>query len=460
MTIEELKGKNIVLIGLGTEGISTAKYLLKNQISFSILDENDGLKIPEEILPGVKETHLGANYLVTLNKFEVIFRSPGIRISLPLLQQALKNGQLITSQTKFFFENCPASIIGVTGTKGKGTTSALIYEILKKAGKTVFLGGNIGAPMLDFLDETKPADWVVLELSSFQLVDLHLSPKVAVVLMTTVDHLDYHLTEGAYWQAKSSIVSHQTATDFAVLNHESNVAMSFAHKTNGKLIYFSKNKKVSPGAYVQEGKIMTDIQGEILTLMKVEEVSLLGEHNLDNVCAAVTVGKILGIDNPVIKMVVMGFKGLPHRLEFCGEVDGVKFFDDSASTNPETAIAAIKSFTKPEVFILGGSSKGADFSKLGQEIAFNSNVVGIILIGEEGPKIAQAIKSNGTFTGFILTSLKDLNEAVRRAKKLTPHGGVVVLSPACASFDMFKNYAQRGEEFKSLVKLLEKETEN
>ena len=316
------------------------------------------------------------------------------------------------------------------------------------------LGGNIGAPVLDFLDTVAEDTWVVLELSSFQLIDLEKSPKVAVVLGITVDHLDYHVTEGAYWDAKSSIVRHQKETDFAILNHDYSPSLSMGHKTKAKQIYFSRKVKVSPGVFVLQGEIFTDFQAHLLSLMPVAEVPLVGPHNLENVGAAVAATKVLGIDSDLIRQTIREFHGLPHRLEFVGEVGGVRFYDDSASTNPETTIAAIRSFKKPEVFILGGSSKNADFTKLGQEICLNTDVVGVLLIGEEAPKIQQAIKEAGVFTGFVLTDLADLKDAVTRAAKLTPEGGVVVLSPACASFDMFKNYHDRGLKFQEEVKLL------
>jgi UDP-N-acetylmuramoylalanine--D-glutamate ligase len=454
MILDDLLNKKIAVLGLGKEGFSTAKYLTKHHLKYSVLDENENLVMPEEIASSLEATHLGSNYLADINNYDVIFRSPGIRLSLPALQTAIQNQKIISSQTKFFFDNCTAPIIGVTGTKGKGTTATLINDILKKTGKTVFFGGNIGAPVLDFLDEVSESSWVVLELSSFQLQDLQKSPKVAVVLAVGSDHMDYHLTEGAYWDAKANIVLHQTETDFAILNHDSPVSLSFSHKTKAKVIYFSRKSEVNPGVYLSGEEIMTHFQSELLPLVKKASVQLIGEHNLDNITAAASAAKVLGIDNQIIKQAIEEFRGLPHRLQLCGESKGVKFYDDSASTNPETTIAALKSFTQPEVLIMGGSSKGADFTKLGAEIALSTNIVGVILIGEEADRIEQAIKSNGTFTGFILTHLKDTKEVVSRAVKLAPHGGVVILSPACASFDMFKNYSDRGDRFQEEVKLL------
>lgn len=457
-SITEFQDKKIAILGFGVEGLSTAKYLLAHNLPFSILDSDPDLVIPPDIQLKTDNVFLGEGYLSHLKNFDIAVRAPGIRLSIKEIQSFKNSGKELTSQIKIFFDLCPAEIIGVTGTKGKGTTSSLIYEILKKAGKSAFLGGNIGSPPLDFIDTVKSTDLVVLELSSFQLADLERSPKIAVVLMITVDHLDYHLTEGAYWSAKSSIVRYQTPSDLAIINHDYPTSLSFSHKTKGKVLLFSRKGRVTPGIYAQNGQIVSELQDGINTVMTTGEIAIIGEHNLENICAAVAVGKSLGIDTNVIRAAASEFKGLPHRLEFCGEVNDVKYYDDSASTNPETTLAALKSFNRPSVFILGGSSKQADFTKLGQEIAFSPNVVGVLLIGEEASSIEQAITVNNAFKGFILKDLKDMNDVVTRAHQLTPHGGVVVLSPACASFDMFRNYSERGDKFKEEVKLLHEDS--
>jgi UDP-N-acetylmuramoylalanine--D-glutamate ligase len=446
-----LQKKKIALLGLGQEGLSTARYLQHHGLRVSILDENPSLEIPRDLV-NIETQQLGPNYLEGLDQYDLVFRSPGIRATLPALQSLA--AEKITSQTKFFFDNSPAQIIGVTGTKGKGTTSSLIYQILQLAGKKSFLGGNIGAPSLDFLDSTDKDSWVVLELSSFQLDDLHKSPRVAVVLKISSDHADYHLTEGAYWDAKANIVSHQTEEDYAVLNHDSAVSLSFSHKTKAHQLLVSTKTEVNPGVYLQNDDIMTHVNGALQHFMKTEEVPLIGSHNLENVIAAIAVGKLLAVPDETIKQAIRKFKGLEHRLQMVGEVKGVKFYDDSASTNPETTIAALHSFNKPAVFILGGSSKGSDFGALGQEIALSSNVVGLFLIGEEADKIEKAVRAQGTFSGFILRDSKNFSEIVPQAMTLTPHGGVVVLSPGCASFDLFKNYADRGNQFQKEVSLL------
>jgi UDP-N-acetylmuramoylalanine--D-glutamate ligase len=457
-SLTQLQNKKIAILGLGVEGLSSARYLTLHNLPFSILDSDPNLSVPVEVRVKAQAIFLGVDYLSHLNKFDVAIRTPGIRLSSQEIQDFKNSGKELTSQTKLFFDLCPAQIIGVTGTKGKGTTASLIYEILKKAGKLAFLGGNIGAPPLDFLDQVSSTDLVVLELSSFQLADLHKSPKIAIVLMITVDHLDYHLTEGAYWDAKSSIVRYQTPSDLAIINHDYPTSLSFSHKTKAKILLVSRKGRVTPGVYAQNGQIVAELQDGISTLMNSSEVGIVGEHNLENVCAAAAAAKSLGISSDVIHQAVREFKGLPHRLEFCDEVNGVKFYDDSASTNPETTIAALRSFNRPAVFILGGSSKQADFTKLGQEIALSPNVVGVLLIGEEASSIEQAIQVNSSFPGFILKDLPNMKEVVSKAHKLTPHGGVVVLSPACASFDMFKNYSVRGDKFKEEVKLLNEAT--
>lgn len=454
ISIEELKNKKIALLGFGIEGLSTAKYLAKHNLNFSVLDWNRNLVIPDELAVNLQEVILGENYLGVLNKFDLIIRSPGIRLSMRQLQDFKNSGKEITSQTKIFFDLTPTQIIGVTGTKGKGTTATLIYEIIKTSGKKVYLAGNIGVPPLDFIDNLVPSDWVVLELSSFQLIDLGKSPKIAVILMITVDHLDYHLTEGAYWDAKSNVIRHQTTTDLAIINHDYPTSLSFSHKTKAKIIYISHKGRVTPGVYVENGQIISENQMGHEVIMKTAEVGLIGEFNLENVCAAVAVTKSINIDNFTISEATKNFKGLPHRLEFCREINGVRYYNDSASTTPETTIAAIRSFRRPTIVILGGSSKQADFTRLGQEIALNRNVVGALLIGEEARSIEEAIKITASFSGFILKDFKNMHEVLQMASKMVPHGGIILLSPACASFGMFKNYQERGDQFKKEVNLL------
>lgn len=463
-----LKGKKVAVLGLSVEGIATAKYLLKKGAKVVGCDKNPPQKLGENYHLIKKlnvPLQLGKNYLQNLNEFEIVFRTPGMSLSLPELQNGQKKGVEISSQTKLFFNLCPCPIIGVTGTKGKGTTASLIYEILKKDGKDVFLGGNIGNPPIKFVDKLTNKSLVVLELSSFQLEDLDVSPHIGVVLNITSDHLfsvapdspNYHSSQKEYLTAKKNIVRHQKGNDFAVLNHDYQVSKNFAKITPAQVFYFSRKKKLR-GAYVENNKIFLDISKSIF-IGKTENLILPGEHNWENVTAAICASSLAGASSSAIKKAVFEFKGLEHRLEFVREVKGVRYYNDSFSTTPETAIAAIKAFRKPMILIAGGSEKGLDYTLLGREI-INSSVKTLILIGQIADKIEKAVRTANMLdvTGNmpkIIKNLTSMNQIVRRAVQEARPGDIVVLSPASASFDMFKNYKDRGKQFKNEVEKIE-----
>ena len=345
-----------------------------------------------------------------------------------------------TIQHIFFQEVRSKNIIGVTGTKGKGTTSTLIYEMLKAFGKRVFLGGNIGVPVLDFVRDVSPDDWVVLELSNFQLYNLTYSPHIAVCLMIVPEHMDWHPNIDEYAEAKANLFRHQKPEDIAIYFADNEYSAKIASYSPGKKIPFFRR----PGAYMDDAKVMVD-GSEIIDK---SEIKLLGEHNLQNICAALTAVWQVEQNRDAARRALASFSGLEHRLEFAGEIDGVKYIDDSFGTAPETTIVAIKAFEQPKVIILGGSDKGADFTALAQEIK-NSNVRQAIIIGQITDKITQALNNAG-FTA-ITTGLSSMTEIVDKARELAKPGDVVLLSTGAASFGMFKNYKDRGEQFKQAV---------
>lgn len=458
------KGKKVAVFGLSTEGIATAKYLVSKGIQVTAADKNSPQKLGSNYQRIKKlkiPLRLGENYLRRLTDFELIFRTPGMPLWLPELQKAKQAGVNISSQTKLFFALCPCPIIGVTGTKGKGTTAALIYQILKASGKRVFLGGNIGKPSIEFVDQLTPKSIVVLELSSFQLEDLKTSPHISVVLNITADHLysvsedspNYHLSQRDYLRAKENIVKYQDKKDFAVLNFDWPSSRRFPKLTAGQVYFFSHRQKVK-GAYVEDGKIFLNKKKPIL-IGETKKLILPGEHNWENVTAAVCAASLAGGSLLAIKRGIFKFKGLEHRLEFIREVDGVKYYDDSFSTTPETAIAAIRAFKKPIILIAGGSEKGLDYTDLGKEIV-NSSVKTLILIGQIADKIEKQVLNYQLSTINyqqlkIIKNLKTMRAIVKAASVFANPGDIILLSPASASFDMFENYKQRGELFKNEV---------
>ncbi len=428
------KNKKIAVVGEGIEGQSSAKWLKANGADVTILDEKQG-----------------EDYLDGLDDYDLVVRSPGIKIS--TLEKFVKR-EKITSQIKIFFDLCPSEIIGVTGTKGKGTTSSLIYEMLKIQGFDVYLGGNIGLPPFEFLDKLNAQSKVVLELSSFQLMDLKKSPHIVVMLMITSEHLNWHSSIEEYIDAKRNIVKHQNETDFAILNRDYPATNESDIYTNGKVYHVSREREAAEeGSFVKDGKVWLRTEVGELPVVDIEEILLPGKHNLENICAATMAAGLVGVSVENIASVLRTFKGLEHRLELIATINGVRYYDDSFSTTPETAIAAIEAFKDPEVLILGGSSKNSDFKELGEVISKSENVKLIIGIGVEWEKIKEKIAVSETPIP-VIEGAKDMTTIIAAAYKLAVPGDVVLLTPACASFGMFKNYKDRGEQFKQEVNKL------
>ena len=331
--------------------------------------------------------------------------------------------------------------------------------MLKKQGFNAYLGGNIGKPPLDFLDKLNTQSIAVLELSSFQLQDLTKSPNIAIMLMTTSEHLDYHKDIHEYVDAKRNILRFQTSSDIAILNKDYPASNQSDIHTEGRVYKVSRESMVQDGCYVENGKIKARStfgknKTRVLEIMKTSDILLPGEHNLENVCAAVMASLLSGVSKENIVKVLKTFKGLEHRLELTGELNGVRFYDDSFSTIPETTIAAIKAFKYPEILILGGSSKNSNFEELGRVILGCENIKAIIGIGVEWPKIKSQIQ-NPKSQIKIIEGCRNMREIVQKAHQLAEPGDIVLLSPACASFDMFKNYKDRGNQFKKEVRRLQ-----
>lgn len=461
--MDKFRNKKIAIFGFGIEGKSIIDFLSDFSSNITVFDrkeisefEADEVKIYEE--HGVSFVFGKAS---NLDNFDYIFRSPGIHPSSKALAEAKENGAEISSATKLFFDLTPCKIIGVTGTKGKGTTSTLIYEILKKEtslakdesrrGKDVYLGGNIGNSPLSFLKELTKDSLVVLELSSFQLIDLDKSPNIAVMLMTVPEHLDYHADIYEYIEAKRNILLHQKEDDFAVINRDYPASNESDIHTNGKVYKVSREQEVGQGCFVRGNEIILKMHGDEAPILSTSEIGLPGKHNLENVCAAIVASVCSGATMKSVIPVVKSFKGLPHRIELVATVRGVRYYDDSFSTTPETAIAAIESFEEPKVLILGGSSKNSDFTELGKVISESSSIKVIIGIGEEWKRIKPHILGN---KAYIIEENGSMAQIVKKAAEMAEIGDVVLLSPACASFDMFKNYKDRGQQFQDAVKKL------
>lgn len=447
--------KLIGVIGTGLEGLSTARYLKSIGAYVTLLDQKTESELDPEIVLEAKSLGVDlvwkSDFLKNLSHFEILVRTPGIRPDVAEIVEAKNKGVIVTSNTKIFFDFCPCPIIGVTGTKGKGTSATLIYQILKRAGKNVFLGGNIGLPALDLLTNLSINDLVVLELSSFQLFDLKKSPHIAVVLMVTSEHLNWHKDLSEYKEAKFNIVNYQNPGNFAIVNVDYPVSSEFLNIGQASKIQVSTKKELTNGVFLANQGIYRRIGIAAERVIPISDVGLIGKHNLENVLAAVGAASVLNINVSQIAQAIKEFKGLEHRLEFVKEVNSVRYYNDSFSTTPETAIAALKSFSEPEILILGGSDKGSDYSELGKEIVSAPNIKALILIGETAEKIKEAIEKTGKFKGKIKESAKNMAEIISQAKEIAGEGDIVLLSPACASFGLFKNYKSRGQLFKEEV---------
>lgn len=424
----------LAIAGFGIEGQSSYRYFTEKGNEVVILDERTTV---EDLPHGVLSV-LGAEAFNDLGEYDMVIRTP----SLP--PKKLTGAKRVWSATNEFFAKCPAQIIGVTGTKGKGTTCSLIAAILRKAGRTVHLVGNIGTPALDILKDISKDDIVVYELSSFQLWDLETSPHIAVVLLVEPDHLNVHADFDEYVTAKANIVAHQKTDDIVVYHPTNEISAHIAALSPAR----TKERFLTPeAAYVKDGIILIDG----MRVCSVDEVGLLGEYNLQNVCAAISSCWRVTQDIDKIAEAVRNFKGLEHRLEFVAEKSGVTFYNDSFSSAPTATIGAITAFKQQIVLIVGGYDRGIDLTPLAVSIATSSHIRKVFIIGQIRQRLADALKLQ-EFERFEILDTQSMEEIVVSAAHEANVGDVVLLSPGCASFDMFKNFSYRGQQFKKAVK--------
>lgn len=437
---ELVKGKTVGILGLGVSNLPLAKLLINEDCKLVIRDKKelsgDALKFTKK--NNVK-TVIGEEYLDNIDE-DVVFRSPGIMYTSDAIQKAIKSGVLVTSEMEVFFELCPSAIIGITGSDGKTTTTTLISEMLKAEGKKVFIGGNIGEPLLPRLNQMTKDDYAVVELSSFQLMSMTKSPDIAVITNIAPNHLDKHKDMAEYVEAKKNIFTHGCKK--VILNAENDITKSFITENS---VTFSLKNPQKNGAYLKDGDIFYNDE----FVMKASDIILPGIHNVDNYLAAIcAVYGLCGFET--IKKVAQTFGGVEHRIEFVCEKNGVKYYNDSIASSPTRAIAGLNSFNQKVIMITGGSDKGIAFDNLAKVIT--DKVKLLIVMGFTKDKIKNAVlKVDGNFPIY---TASDLADAVNAAAKNAVSGDIVTLCPACASFDYFKNFADRGNQFKELVKKL------
>lgn len=449
----ELSGRSVTVIGMGISNVPLIKMLLRAGVKVTVRDRATREKVADlaqELESLGAKLILGPDYLENLNE-ELIFRTPGLSPNTPQLAQAVENGAALSSEMEVFFQTCPSHLIAVTGSDGKTTTTTIISEFLKEAGKTVYVGGNIGKPLLPDVPDMEPEDFAVLELSSFQLMTMEQSPNVAVITNLAPNHLDYHHTMEEYTNAKKNIFLHQSENDRLVLNYDNDVTRSMAAEAVCPVTWFSRKEKLEEGVYLRDGAIWLTNEMGSREVLPLSDIQLPGVHNIENYMAAIAAVDGL-VPDKCVRAVARRFKGVEHRIELVRELDGVKYYNDSIGTSPSRTTACLESFPQKIILIAGGYDKGVPFTQLGVEIV--GHVKALFLTGNTAGAIRQAVQQAPGYaeSGMILAETEDLAAAVAAAHKAAKPGDVVVLSPACAAFDHFKNFMERGQVFKKLVR--------
>jgi UDP-N-acetylmuramoylalanine--D-glutamate ligase len=450
--LETLQGKRIAVIGMGVSNTPLIRMLLRADLNVTVRDKAARERvedIAEELESLGAHLILGEDYLEDLTE-DLIFRTPGLKPGTPQLQAAVEQGSEVTSEMELFFRTCPCQIIAVTGSDGKTTTTTLISEFLKAAGYNVFVGGNIGKPLLPDVDGMEPEDFAVLELSSFQLMTMDQSPDIAVFTNLSPNHLDYHGTMEEYTAAKMNIYIHQNEGGRAIFNYDNQTTRELAGGAKGQRMWFSRQNRLEEGVYLRDGAIwLTNEQGsrEVLPL---REILLPGVHNVENYMAAIAAVDGL-VPDKVVREVAGNFKGVEHRIELVRELDGVRYYNDSIGTSPTRTMACLDSFDQKIILIAGGYDKGVPFTSLG--VAITEKVKTLVLTGATSQAIRAAVEGAESYAPGTpdIVELDDFAEAVKAARAAAKPGDVVILSPACAAFDKFKNFMERGKYFKELV---------
>ena len=448
--------KRIAVLGIGLSNTPLIKQFLKAGANVLACDRHTREQlgnVADELEAAGALLQLGDNYLNNLDA-DIIFRTPGMKYNLPQLEDARKKGIAVTSEMEVFFDLCPCKIFAVTGSDGKTTTTSIIAEMFKKQGYVVHVGGNIGHPLLPDIEQIDAQDVAVVELSSFQLISMRKSPDIAVVTNLSPNHLDMHKDMDEYINAKKNIFTHQNAFCRTVLNLDNSITASFADETRGECYMFSRKQAVKYGSFLRDDGIICMNDGNIThEIMRADEINIPGVHNIENYLAAISA--VWGYVSPEnISCVAKSFSGVEHRIEFVKDIDGVRYYNDSIATTPTRTIAGLDSFNQKVILIAGGYDKHVPFEVLGPKVMEKVKI--LILLGKTAEKIEEAVKADSGYNPELLPiiNVNSLQEAVETAKKYATKGDIVTLSPACASFDMYKNFEERGKAFKDILSLI------
>lgn len=450
--IESLRHKTVAVIGIGVSNTPLLELLLAEGIRVTACDKRSREQMGEqaEHLEQLGcELHLGADYLKDLDA-DVIFRTPGLRPDVPEIAACVDRGAVLTSEMEVFFEVCPCPIIAVTGSDGKTTTTTIIAELLKAAGRRVWVGGNIGHPLLCEADGMLATDYAVLELSSFQLMTMKHSPHIAVVTNLAPNHLDVHRDMAEYVAAKENIFRHQSGEDVAVFNADNDITAEQSHRAPGRARLFSRQGEVADGVFLRGEDIVCRSGGHERVVMTTGDIKIPGVHNVENYMAAIAAVDGL-VPDEVIRDFAREFGGVEHRIELVRTYRGVRYYNDSIASSPSRTIAGLRSFHEKVILIAGGYDKHIPFDVLGPEIV--EHVKLLVLCGATADKIRAAVENAPGYQPGKpeILDVTPFTAAVEAARDRAQPGDVVTLSPACAAFDQFKNFAERGKFFKSIV---------
>lgn len=457
----EFKNKKITVMGLGLfgGGVGVAQFLARQGAHVTVTD----LRNATELAPSLKQLEglpvsykLGGHCDEDFINADMVITNPAVPKDSRFIQIARNNHVPMDTEMNIFFKLCPAPIIGITGSNGKSTTTTLIGKILQQTQRMTWVGGNIGKSLLLELKEIKPSDIVVLELSSFQLEELHnagKNPGISIVTNISPNHLDRYSSMDKYIQAKKGIILHQKPEDYAILNYDDPELRKWENECKGNVLWYSTKAPLTNGAFVKGDDMVLSVNGQRIAIPCISRIKIPGIHNLQNILAASCAAYLAGANGQHIENIATTFTGLEHRLEFVREVHGIRYYNDSKATTPESAMAAVAAFQSPVILIAGGYDKGSDFGEFAEVCAKHAKSV--VLIGKTAGKIKELIiqKMAQKETPSILTP-NTFKEAFQQANTLAKTGDIVLLSPACASYDMFLNYEERGRQFKTMVQAL------
>jgi len=451
--LDNLKGKRVLVVGLARSGIAACQTLIEMGAVVSVQDNRKEEEFDRNFITYLrgKDVTLYFNTIpADMSQFDMLVLSPGVSPELEFIQKGAECGAEITGEMEIAYRVSKGNFIAITGTNGKTTTTTLVGEIFKAAGRKTHVVGNIGNAAIAEASKADEQDWLITEVSSFQLeTTKYFKPQVSAILNLTPDHLNRHHTMEAYGAAKAKVFANQTEANYLVINYDDKDCYALAKDCKARLVPFSRHEELDFGAFVKDGKAVIKDDERTVEICSLDDVRIIGTHNVENILAASAISYFAGIDHKVIGQAILAFTGVEHRIEYLGEVDGIKYYNDSKGTNVDAAITAIKAIKENIILIAGGDGKGQDFDPFIKE--FRGAVKKMILLGRDGKIIAEAAENNG-FKDYIFCA--DMPECVKKAAEIAETGDTVLLSPACASWDMYEDFEQRGNHFKACVEAL------